>query len=52
MYLVIEVKCHDVGYKQDLQKLLAYKRELGYTYAVFLRLPTGEEFAEPRVEWQ
>jgi len=51
--LVIEVKktssCVDESY--DLCKLQLYKEQLGYKYALFLRLSVGTDRDEPYLYW-
>jgi hypothetical protein len=53
--LVIEVKktTNPVGDDADLAKLAQIKREIGYSYALFLRLPTGPnaDFRDVREIW-
>lgn len=53
--LVIEVKKNPDGHRQevqrDLDKLKAYKRNLAYTYAVFLKVWPGENRRDPAYEW-
>ena len=42
--LVIEIKktsCNQLSNDLDVEKLKEYKRQLGYTYAIFVRFKTG-----------
>jgi hypothetical protein len=53
--LAIEVKKDIDGQggkvQHDLEKLKAYKRELCYAYAVFLKVWTGENAQDPLICW-
>lgn len=53
--LVIEVKksTNSLGDCSDLEKLKQMKRQLGYSYAVFIRLPTGHaaDISNAQVTW-
>jgi len=51
--LVIEVKKSSsiIPKERDLEKLRAYKSQLGYRYAVFLRFATGNAKISGEYEW-
>lgn len=52
-YLVIEMKksTNNVPRKIDYAKLEGYKRELGYTYALFVELKVREDIGLSTVDW-
>jgi hypothetical protein len=52
-FLVIEVKKSTSTKSKDfdLEKLRAFKEELGYTYALFIMLGTGKHPSQPELIW-
>lgn len=52
-YLVIELKksSNTADRADDYKKLIGYKRDLGYEYAVFIELGVGNKFGVRIVDW-
>lgn len=52
--LVIEVKKSSNGLDEtyDLMKLVAFREQMGYRHAAFIRVGTGEEAGEISWQWQ
>lgn len=51
--VVIEMKktSSQEGYKYDLGKLKAFKAQLHYQFAIFIKIKTGQDFGIEPIEW-